>query len=148
DKIINVWGSDHHGYIDRMQAAIQALGYPEDILDVKIIQMVNLFEGGEKIRMSKRTGKAVSLRDLMEEVGIDATRYFFVARSNDTQLDFDMDLARSESNENPVYYVQYAHARICTMLEQAENRGFDTDGEYDLSLLQSEKEQDLLKKLG
>ncbi|MHA6250646.1 arginine--tRNA ligase [Oceanobacillus sp. CAU 1775] len=148
DKLINVWGSDHHGYIARMQAAIQAMGYPEGKLDVKIIQMVNLFEGGEKVRMSKRTGKAVSLRDLMEEVGIDATRYFFVARSNDTQLDFDMDLARSQSNENPVYYVQYAHARISTMLEQAGSKGFDVEAEYDDALLTSEKEQDLLKKLG
>ena len=148
DKIINVWGSDHHGYIARMKAAIQALGYPADKLDVKIIQMVNLFEGGEKVRMSKRTGKAVSLRELMDEVGIDATRYFFVARSNDTQLDFDMDLARSESNENPVYYVQYAHARICTMLEQAKSKGFDVDAAYDDALLTAEKEQDLLKKLG
>ena len=148
DKLINVWGSDHHGYVARMQAAIQALGYPEDKLEVKIIQMVNLFEGGEKVRMSKRTGKAVSLRELMEEVGIDATRYFFVARSNDSQLDFDMDLARSQSNENPVYYVQYAHARICTMLEQAEKKGFDVDADYDASLLTTEKEQDLLKKLG
>lgn len=147
DKLINVWGSDHHGYVPRMKAAIQALGYPEDKLEVKIIQMVNLFEGGEKVRMSKRTGKAVSLRELMEEVGIDATRYFFVARSNDTQLDFDMDLARSQSNENPVYYVQYAHARICTMLEQAKNKGFDVDGEFDVSLLATEKEQDLMKKL-
>ena len=148
DKIINVWGSDHHGYIARMQAAIQALGYASDKLDVKIIQMVNLFEGGEKVKMSKRTGKAVSLRELMEEVGIDAARYFFVARSNDTQLDFDMDLARSQSNENPVYYVQYAHARICTMLEQAKNKGFDTEATFDDSLLTSEKEHDLMKKLG
>lgn len=148
DKIINVWGSDHHGYVARMKAAIQALGYPADKLEVKIIQMVNLFEGGEKVRMSKRTGKAVSLRELMDEVGIDATRYFFVARSNDTQLDFDMDLARSQSNENPVYYVQYAHARICTMLEQAKSKGFDVDGAYDDALLTSEKEHDLLKKLG
>lgn len=148
DKIINVWGSDHHGYVARMKAAIQALGYPADKLEVKIIQMVNLFEGGEKVRMSKRTGKAVSLRELMDEVGIDATRYFFVARSNDTQLDFDMDLARSQSNENPVYYVQYAHARICTMLEQAKSKGFDVDAAYDDALLTSEKEQDLLKKLG
>lgn len=148
DKIINVWGSDHHGYIARMKAAIQALGYPAEKLEVKIIQMVNLFEGGEKVRMSKRTGKAVSLSDLMEEVGIDATRYFFVARSNDSQLDFDMDLARSQSNENPVYYVQYAHARICTMLEQATAKGFEVDAAYDLSQLKAEKEQDLLKKLG
>lgn len=148
DKIINVWGSDHHGYVARMQAAIQALGYPAGKLDVKIIQMVNLFEGGEKVRMSKRTGKAVSLRELMEEVGVDAARYFFVARSNDTQLDFDMDLARSESNENPVYYVQYAHARICTMLEQAKSKGFDVEAEFDDALLTSEKEQDLMKKIG
>src|SRR5699024_5273048 len=148
DKLINVWGSDHHGYIARMQAAIQALGYSEGKLDVKIIQMVNLFEGGEKVRMSKRTGKAVSLRDLMEEEGIDATRYFFVARSNDTQLDFDMDLARSQSNENPVYYVQYAHARISTMLEQARSKGINTEADFDDALLTSEKEHDLLKKLG
>ncbi|AXI10661.1 arginine--tRNA ligase [Oceanobacillus zhaokaii] len=148
DKIINVWGADHHGYIPRMRAAIQALGYPADKMEVKIIQMVNLFEGGEKVRMSKRTGKAVSLKDLMEEVGVDATRYTFITRSNDSQLDFDMDLARSQTNENPVYYVQYAHARICTMLEQAKNKGFDIDGEYDVSRLTAEKEVDLLKKLG
>lgn len=148
DKLINVWGSDHHGYVARMNAAIQALGYPADKLEVKIIQMVNLFEGGEKVRMSKRTGKAVSLRELMEEVGIDATRYFFVARSNDSQLDFDIDLARSQSNENPVYYVQYAHARICTMLSQAETRGFDVNGKFDFAELTSEKEQELLMKIG
>ncbi|RDW20515.1 arginine--tRNA ligase [Oceanobacillus chungangensis] len=148
DKIINVWGADHHGYIPRMRAAIQALGYPAEKMEVKIIQMVNLFEGGEKVRMSKRTGKAVSLKDLMEEVGVDATRYTFITRSNDSQLDFDMDLARSQTNENPVYYVQYAHARICTMLEQAKNKGFDIDGEYDVSRLTAEKEVDLLKKLG
>lgn len=119
DQIINVWGADHHGYIPRMRAALEAMGYPVDKFSVKIIQMVNLFEGGEKVKMSKRTGKAVSLRELMDEVGIDAVRYYFVARSNDSQLDFDMDLAKSQSNDNPVYYVQYAHARICTMLEQA-----------------------------
>lgn len=124
DSIINVWGADHHGYIPRMRAAIQALGYPVERFDVKIIQMVNLFEGGEKVKMSKRTGKAVSLRELMEEVGVDAVRYYFVTRSNDSQLDFDMDLARSQSNDNPIFYVQYAHARICTMLEQAKSKGF------------------------
>ncbi len=131
-----------------MQAAIQALGYPKDKLGVKIIQIVNLFEGGEKLRMSKRTGNAVALRDLMEEAGVDATRYFFVMRSNDTQFDFDLDLARSESNDNPVYYVQYAHARICTMLKQAEEKGFADSEQFDAKLLTSEKEVDLLKKLG
>lgn len=148
DKIINVWGADHHGYVPRMRAAIQALGYPVEQFDVKIIQMVNLFEKGEKQKMSKRSGNAVSLRELMNEVGIDATRYFFMARSNDSQLDFDLDLARSETNDNPVYYVQYAHARICTMLKQAESKGFQVDGDYDARLLTAEKEIDLLKKLG
>ncbi|MCT1576665.1 arginine--tRNA ligase [Oceanobacillus kimchii] len=148
DRIINVWGSDHHGYIPRMRAALQALGYPVEKFDVKIIQMVNLFEAGEKVKMSKRTGKAVSLRELMDEVGIDAVRYYFVARSNDSQLDFDMDLAKSQSNDNPVYYAQYAHARICTMLSQAKCKGFNTEAEYDASLLTAEKELDLLKKIG
>ncbi|WP_099159365.1 arginine--tRNA ligase [Virgibacillus ndiopensis] len=148
DKIINVWGADHHGYIPRMHAAIQALGYSKDKFDVKIIQMVNLFENGEKLRMSKRTGKAVALRELMDEVGIDAVRYFFVTRSNDSQLDFDLNLARSQSNDNPVYYVQYAHARICTMLKQAEEKGFSKEENYDASLLTAEKEVDLLKKMG
>ncbi|WP_208590708.1 arginine--tRNA ligase [Gracilibacillus suaedae] len=147
DKLINIWGADHHGYIPRMRAAIQALGYDADTLEVEIIQMVNLFENGEKVKMSKRTGKAVTLRELMEEVGIDAMRYFFVMRSADSHLDFDMDLAKSESNDNPVYYVQYAHARICTMLKQAEEKGIDFTA-YDASILQSEKAEDLLKKLG
>src|SRR5699024_9553437 len=127
DKVINVWGADHHGYVARMSAAIQALGYPEDKLSVSIIQMVNVLEDGEIVRMSKRTGKAVALRELIEDVGVDAVRYFFTMRSNDSQLDFDLDLARSKSNENPVFYVQYAHARICTMLAQAADKGFDID---------------------
>ncbi|SFE08756.1 arginyl-tRNA synthetase [Lentibacillus persicus] len=148
NKVINVWGSDHHGYISRMEAAIQALGYPAEQFAVKIIQTVNLFENGEKVRMSKRTGNAVALRDLMEEVGVDATRYFFVMRSNDTQFDFNLDLARSQSNDNPIYYVQYAHARICTMLEQAETKGFDTTDDFNADLLTTEKETDLLKKMG
>ncbi len=147
DTLINIWGADHHGYIPRMKAAIQALGYDKDTLEVEIIQMVNLFQDGEKVKMSKRTGKAVTLRELMEEVGIDAMRYFFSMRSSDSHLDFDMDLARSESNENPVYYVQYAHARICTMLRQAEEKGL-TDGEFNGKFLSSEKEEDLLKRLG
>ena len=147
DTLINIWGADHHGYIPRMNAAIQALGYSAETLEVEIIQMVNLFQAGEKVKMSKRTGKAVTLRELMEEVGIDAMRYFFVMRSSDSHLDFDMDLARSESNDNPVYYVQYAHARICTMLNQAEEKGFTAES-YDQTLLTSEKELDLLKKLG
>ncbi|QXE01179.1 arginine--tRNA ligase [Terribacillus sp. DMT04] len=147
-KLINVWGADHHGYIPRMRAAIQALGNNADTLEVTIIQMVNLFENGEKVKMSKRTGKAVTLRELMDEVGIDAMRYFFVMRSSDTHLDFDMDLAKSQSNENPVFYVQYAYARISTMLAQAAEKGFQTDDAFDASLLTAEKELDLLKRLG
>ena len=148
DKLINFWGADHHGYIARMKAAIQALGYDQDTLEVEIIQMVNLFENGEKVKMSKRTGKAVTLRELMEEVGIDAMRYFFVMRSSDAHLDFDMDLAKSQSNENPVYYVQYAHARICTLLKQAAEKGFEIDLTQLKDHLMTEKAEDLLKQLG
>ncbi|WP_088104431.1 arginine--tRNA ligase [Halalkalibacter urbisdiaboli] len=148
DKLINIWGADHHGYIPRMRAAIQALGYAADQMDVQIIQMVSLYQGGEKVKMSKRTGKAVTLRDLMEEVGIDATRYFFAMRSADSHLDFDMDLAVSKSNENPVYYVQYAHARVCSMLRQGEELGLHFDGTTDLSAVSTEKEYDLLKAIG
>lgn len=148
DELINVWGADHHGYVNRMKAAIQALGNPKDILDIKIVQIVHLYQDGEKVKMSKRTGKAVTMQELIDEVGLDATRYFFIMRSNDSHLDFDMDLATSESNENPVYYVQYAHARICSMLKQAEEKGVDVNAEADVSLLTSEKEIDLLKRLG
>ncbi|MEI3604255.1 arginine--tRNA ligase [Pseudogracilibacillus sp. SE30717A] len=147
DKVINIWGADHHGYVNRMSAAIQALGYSTEKFGVNIIQLVNLFENGEKVRMSKRTGKAVALRELMDDVGVDAVRYFFTMRSSDSQLDFDIDLARSKSNENPVFYVQYAHARICTMLVQAEEKGFNIQKEFDVSLLTTDKEMDLLKHL-
>ena len=148
EKLINIWGADHHGYIPRMKAAIQALGYNADTLEVEIIQMVNLFQNGEKMKMSKRTGKAVTLRELMEEVGIDAMRYFFAMRSPDSHLDFDLDLAVSKSNENPVYYAQYAHARICSMLRQGEEQNLIFEGALELSHIGAEKEIDLLKKLG
>jgi len=148
DELINIWGADHHGYIPRMKAAIQALGYPKDTLDVKVVQMVHLYEDGQRVKMSKRTGKAITLVQLMEEVGIDAMRYFFNMRSADSHLDFDMDLARSETNENPVYYVQYAHARINSMLNQAKEQGYNLNDEYNVSLLTSDKEIDLLRVLG
>src|SRR5699024_10801199 len=124
-----------------------ALGYPVEKFSVNIIQMVNLFENGERIRMSKRTGKAVALRELMDEVGVDAVRYFFSMRSNDSQLDFDLDLARSESNENPVFYVLYAYARIATILSNAKAACYELVASYDPKLLVSEKEIDLLKQL-
>ncbi|MDQ0232183.1 arginine--tRNA ligase [Metabacillus malikii] len=147
-KLINVWGADHHGYIPRMKAAIEALGYGKDTLEVEIIQLVHLYKNGEKMKMSKRTGKAVTMRDLIEEVGLDAVRYFFAMRSADTHMDFDLDLAVSTSNENPVYYAQYAHARICSMLRQGEEQGLTYDDNLTLAEISSEKEYDLLKKLG
>ncbi|MET1013338.1 MAG: arginine--tRNA ligase [Paenisporosarcina sp.] len=147
DQLINIWGADHHGYIPRMKAAIQALGYDRDTLEVMIIQMVQLYKDGEKMKMSKRTGKAVTMRELVEEVGLDAVRYFFAMRSGDSHMDFDLDLAVSQSNENPVYYAQYAHARISSILRQAEEQGFVASTE-NLNLLESEKEIDVLKKMG
>ncbi|MEC1291728.1 arginine--tRNA ligase [Bacillus mojavensis] len=148
DKLVNVWGADHHGYIPRMKAAIEALGYEKGTLEVEIIQLVHLYKNGEKMKMSKRTGKAVTMRDLIDEVGLDAVRYFFAMRSADTHMDFDLDLAVSTSNENPVYYAQYAHARICSMLRQGEEQGLTPAADLDFSSIQSEKEYDLLKTIG
>ena len=146
-KLINIWGADHHGYIPRMKAAIEALGYNRDTLEVEVIQMVQLYKNGEKFKMSKRTGNAVTMRELVEEVGLDAVRYFFVKTAGDSHMDFDLDLAVSQSNENPVYYAQYAHARICSILRQAKEQGLEASTDH-LSVLQAEKEIDLLKKVG
>ncbi|MNO44383.1 Arginine--tRNA ligase [compost metagenome] len=150
DQMINIWGADHHGYIPRMKAAMQAIGKDPGKLTVLIAQMVSLFQDGEKVKMSKRTGKAVTMVDLMDEVGVDAIRYFFTMRSMDSHLDFDMDLAISTSNENPVYYVQYAYARVCSIFRQAEEQGIATPKPQDanLSKLTAEHEFDLLRKLG
>ncbi|TLS49657.1 arginine--tRNA ligase [Paenibacillus antri] len=151
DRMINIWGADHHGYVPRMKAAMEALGEDPAKLTVLIAQMVSLYQGGEKVKMSKRTGKAVTMEDLMDEVGVDATRYFFAMRSTDSHLDFDMDLAVSQSNENPVFYVQYAHARICSVFRQAEEKGIAmpaTAEGVDLSPLASEAAYDLLRKIG
>lgn len=150
DKMINIWGADHHGYIPRMKAAMEAIGNDPNKLTVLIAQMVSLFQDGEKVKMSKRTGKAVTMVDLMDEVGVDAIRYFFTMRSMDSHLDFDMDLAISTSNENPVYYVQYAHARVCSIFRQAEEQGvaLPDPTNANLSKLTAEHEYDLLRKLG
>lgn len=118
DTVINIWGQDHHGYVARMKAAMEALGIDRERLVVLLGQLVNLYQNGELVKMSKRTGKAVTMAELIEEVGVDATRYFFTMRSIDTHLDFDLDLAKTKSNENPVFYVQYAHARICSIKRQ------------------------------
>lgn len=142
-KLVNLWGADHHGYIPRMKAAIQAMGYGKDDLEVDIIQMVRLVENGQEVKMSKRTGNAITIRELIDDIGIDSARYFFVSRAVDTHLDFDLGLARSQSNENPVYYAQYAYARICSILRQTD--GAKRLDKYDL--LTSEKEVDLLKHI-
>ena len=123
DLVIDVWGADHHGYIPRMKGVIQALGFRPDQLEVVLIQLVNLLRGGERVSMSTRGGTFVTLREVLDEVGKDAARYFFLMRRADSPLDFDLDLARSRSNENPVFYVQYAHARICSIEGKAEEAG-------------------------
>lgn len=145
--LINIWGADHHGYICRVKSAIEAMGYGQNILEVLLLQMVSLYRGGELVKMSKRTGQSVTLSELIEEVGTDAARFFFIMRSIDSQLDFDLDLAKSQSNENPVYYIQYAHARICSIFRQAEESGLRLEKEPTLSLLVDESEMDLIKKL-
>lgn len=116
-KIIDVLGTDHHGYVARLKSAMKALGYDENIVDVKLLQLVRLMSGKEIVKMSKRTGNTVTLKELVDEVGVRAARYFFAMRSLDTQMDFDMELAKKTSNENPVYYISYAYARICTILK-------------------------------
>ncbi|MFD2117527.1 arginine--tRNA ligase [Paenibacillus yanchengensis] len=148
DELINIWGADHHGYIARVKAAMAALGHDPTQLTVLIAQMVSLFQNGEKVKMSKRTGKAVTMEDLMDEVGVDAIRYFFTMRGIDSHLDFDMDLAISTSNENPVYYVQYAHSRICSIFRQASEQQITLDvQQVDYRKLQTDTEYDLMHKL-
>ena len=121
DELIDVFGADHHGYITRLKSSIQSLGYDSSKLDIKILQMVKLIKDKEEIKMSKRTGKTITISELVEEVGINASRYFFATKSLDTQMNFDIDLAMKQSNENPVYYVEYAHARICSILRNMNN---------------------------
>ncbi|HIU63792.1 MAG TPA: arginine--tRNA ligase [Candidatus Avacidaminococcus intestinavium] len=147
DHLINLWGADHHGYIARMKAAVAALGYAPEKLEVLILQMVSLYRNGELVKMSKRTGQSVTLSELIEEVGTDAARYFFIMRSIDSQLDFDLTLATEKSSDNPVYYVQYAHARITSILKQMEETGIAIDAEAPLTMLTQPIEIDLIKKL-
>ena len=149
DKLINIFGADHHGYVARMKAAVQALGYPADKLEIIIGQLVSLYRDGEPVRMSKRTGEMVTLDEVIDEVGPDAARYFLVMRSSDTPLDFDLELAKKETADNPVFYVQYAHARICSILRLAEEQGHAlTDlSSADLSPLDHPDERVLMLKL-
>jgi arginyl-tRNA synthetase len=150
DFIINVWGSDHHGYFPRLKAAVMAFGVDEKWINVVFIQLVKLFKDGEEVKMSKRSGDFITLRELVEEVGKDAVIYFFASKDPNTHLNFDVDVALAKSNENPVYYVQYAHARISSVFKEAKERfNFDPEKDFDadLSLLTQEEEKSIMKFL-
>ena len=151
DKVINVWGADHHGYITRVKAAISALGYDPERLVVKLVQFAILYRGDERVQMSTRSGSFVTLRELRDEVGNDACRFFYVTRKADQHMDFDLDLAKSESKDNPVYYIQYAHARVCSVLRKLESEGMSWDQSAGLAALErldTEAERDLVTALG
>ncbi len=154
DRVINIWGADHHGHVARMKGAVKALGYDPDNLEIILMQLVRLIQNGEIVKMSKRSGQYITLQELVDEVGRDAARFFFVLRDPDSAVEFDMDLAKAESSENPVYYVQYAHARLCSILRKAEEdpaakvcAGKREHPDYSL-LLDSPSERELLRKLG
>ena len=149
-RVINLWGADHHGYIARVKAAVNALGFDANNLEIMLLQMVRLYRNGDIVKLSKRTGETITLRELMDEVGTDAARYFFCMRSLDSQLDFDMTLATEKSNENPVYYIQYAHARISSIGRQLAEAGIESVAldKLDLGVLETPEELALIKKLG
>jgi arginyl-tRNA synthetase len=149
DRLINIWGADHHGYVARMEAVVQALGHPKDRLAIRIGQLVSLLRSGRPVAMSKRAGEYVTLRDVVSEVGRDAALYFFLMRKLDTHLEFDLELAKRQSTENPVYYVQYAHARLSSVMRQAGERGITplTEDRVDLDRLTLPEEMDLLRQL-
>ena len=149
-RVINIWGADHHGYVARVKAAIGALGADQEKLDILLVQFANLYRGGERLQMSTRSGSFVTLRELRDEVGTDAARFFYVMRKCEQHMDFDLDLAKSQSNDNPVYYIQYAHARICSVLTQLTEKQFTHDlenGSEHLNLLTEKHETDLISKL-
>lgn len=145
DTLINLWGADHHSYVTRMKCAMEALGYDPNRLIVDLIQMVRMVSNGEEVKMSKRTGNAITIRELCEDVGVDAARWFFVSKELGTQMDFDMDLAKSKNNDNPVYYAQYAYTRMYSILHREDAPTFEEMTQYDL--LTDEKELAILKQL-
>ncbi len=148
DRVINIWGADHHGYITRVKASLSALGYDADRLEIQLVQFANLYENGARISMSTRSGEFVTLRQLREDVGLDAARFFYVMRKADQHMDFDLDLAREQSTDNPVYYLQYAHARICSVKRQCDERGLSLSlQEANLNRLENSHEQQLIKQL-
>lgn len=151
DKVVNVWGADHHGYVPRVKAALLALGIDAERLDVVLVQFVALWRGSEKVQMSSRSGKFVTLRELRHEVGNDAARFYYVARKPEVHVDFDLELAKSQSKDNLVYYIQYAHARVCRVLEKLETTGLivnDDVGAQHQYLLTANSEEELIKLLG
>lgn len=147
DKLIYVWGADHHGYVPRIKSVNKAFGHPDEALDVFLIQMVNLLRDGKPVQMSKRAGTIITLREIIDEVGVDATRFFFVMRRCDSTLDFDLELAKKATSENPVFYVQYAHARICSIRRELADRGIEipTMADFDVTLLTDQSELNLAK---
>jgi arginyl-tRNA synthetase len=148
DRVINIWGADHHGYTTRVKAALTALGYDAGRLEILIVQFANLFENGKKISMSTRSGEFVTLKQLREDIGLDAARFFYVMRRPDQHMNFDLDLARDESSDNPVYYLQYAHARICSVKRQCEERGFKLSlQKANLNRLDNSHEQHIIKQI-
>ncbi len=149
-KIINIWGADHHGYIERVKASMKALDYPPEAITILLVQFATLFRGKEKLQMSTRSGEFITLKELIKEVGKDAARFFYIMRKNEQHLDFDLELAKSESNDNPVYYIQYAHARICSVFRQMNEKGytfFQSKKLSDLSTLTEDHEIKLLRSL-
>ncbi len=149
DRMIDIWGADHHGYVARVKGAVSALQHDPERLHVALVQFAVLYRGREKVSMSTRSGEFVTLRELRQEVGADAARFFYVQRKSDQHMDFDLELAKSQSNDNPVYYVQYAHARVCSVFKQAQDRDITTDGlaEADLGLLTEAHETELAGQL-
>ena len=147
DILIDLMGADHHGYINRLKASLETFGVDSDRLEIQIMQMVRLMQNGEEVKMSKRTGNAITLREIMDEVGIDAARYFLTMRSPDSHFDFDLELAKEQSQDNPIYYAQYAHARICSILRQAKEQGVDITTNANFDTITNEKAIDLLKKV-
>jgi arginyl-tRNA synthetase len=150
DKLINILGSDHHGYISRLKAGLASMGYKPGDLEVVLMQFVALYRGKEKIQMSTRSGNFVPMRDLYEEVGVDAARFFYVSRSHEQHLDFDLELAAQQNNQNPVYYIQYANARICSVLQEIKNKGFKNNpvlGTKNLDKLNNRHELELISLL-
>jgi arginyl-tRNA synthetase len=150
DHLIDILGADHHGYVTRVRAGLEAMGYEADDLEVKLVQFVALYRGGERMQMSTRSGQFDTLRQLRNEVGNDAARFYYVSRSNDQHLDFDLDVAKSQSNDNPVFYIQYAHARVASVFRQLDEKSLQWDqanGREQLGLLREAQEKTLMTTL-